>query len=100
MPKKNRIQKLREFDVKYGIRGLTKTELIEYLSYLELPADATLELSVSEYYGDYEVKAVFEYYTEETDEEYQNRRLREQYQVNAERMQYERLKAKFEGKDK
>ena len=96
-----RKEKLREVDIKPYINGVTKTKLLEYLSSLELPEEATFCLSAEEYYyGNYEVKAVFEYYTEETDEEYQARTRQESMREAQERMQYERLKAKFGGRDK
>ena len=96
----DRIQKLRKFDIKGHINGMTRTQLIEFLSNLELPEEALLWLSAEEYYGDYEATATFEHYTEETDEEYQTRTRQESMREAQERLQYERLKAKFEGGSK
>lgn len=93
----DRQMRSREKDIKRAVNGMTIPKLIEYLSGLDLPEDATICIEREWDYDEYDAKVVIEYWTEETDEEYQTRTRQEHLRAEQDRRLYEALKKRFEG---
>lgn len=87
-------------DVRFELDGKTVAELIEYLPKLGLPEGARITFDTVDDFGTYVPEVSFDWFEQETDEEYKWRKEQESVRNNYERQQYERLKAKFEGVNK
>lgn len=79
----------------YDLDGKTVEEIMTELK--ELPSHWELDVRIS---GDYENDSFFVSMVEETDEQYETRIVEEQRRETYQRLQYERLKSKFENGSK